>query len=103
MRRTVLSVAAAMACPAWRRAAPGGEGRPDRAAVRITCPARPGERMGAEMGIEHINAQGGVKALGGAKLKLVIIDCGDTTEKAKNAAQRMVAQETDLVAAPAPI
>src|SRR5258705_11760957 len=54
--------------------------------------------MGAEMGIEHINAQGGIKSLGGAKLKLVVIDCGDTTEKAKNAAQRMVAQETDLVA-----
>ena len=46
-----------------------------------------------------INAQGGVKALGGAKLKLVVLDSGDTTEKAKNAAQRMVAQETDLVAA----
>jgi len=56
-------------------------------------------KMGAEMGIEHINAQGGIKALGGAKLKLVVIDCGDTTEKAKNAAQRMVAQEPDLVAA----
>src|SRR5437588_8547503 len=51
------------------------------------------------MGIEHINAQGGIKSLGGAKMKLVVIDCGDTTEKAKNAAQRMVAQETDLVAA----
>ena len=31
--------------------------------------------------------------------KLVVLDCGDTTEKAKNAAQRMVAEETDLVAA----
>src|SRR6202042_1591543 len=63
--------------------------------------ARPGTvmREGAEMAVEHINAQGGVKSLGGAKLKLVVIDCGDTTEKAKNAAQRMVAQETDLVAA----
>ena len=63
--------------------------------------ARPGAvmRMGAEMAIERINAQGGVKALGGAKLKLVLLDSGDTTEKAKNAAQRMVAQETDLVAA----
>src|SRR5258708_29766874 len=56
---------------------------------------------GAEMAVEHINAQGGVKALGGAKLKLVVLDCGDTTEKAKNAAQRMVAQEPDLVAASA--
>jgi branched-chain amino acid transport system substrate-binding protein len=63
--------------------------------------ARPGAvmRMGAEMAVERINAQGGVKALGGAKLKLVVLDCGDTTEKAKNAAQRMVAQEPDLVAA----
>jgi branched-chain amino acid transport system substrate-binding protein len=63
--------------------------------------ARPGQvmRMGAEMAIEHINGQGGVKALGGARLRLVVLDSGDTTEKAKNAAQRMVAQETDLVAA----
>src|SRR3954463_5367322 len=63
--------------------------------------ARPGSvmRMGAEMGIDHVNAAGGVKALGGAKLKLVVMDCGDTVEKSKNAAQRMVAQETDLVAA----
>ena len=63
--------------------------------------ARPGAvmRMGAEMAIDHINAAGGVKALGGAKLKLVVLDSGDTTEKAKNAAQRMVSQETDMVAA----
>jgi len=63
--------------------------------------ARPGAvmRMGAEMAVADINAQGGIKALGGAKLKLVVLDSGDTTEKAKNAAQRMVAQETDLVAA----
>lgn len=63
--------------------------------------ARPGQvmRMGAEMAIDHINAQGGIKAMGGAKMKLVVLDSGDTTEKAKNAAQRMVAQETDLVAA----
>lgn len=63
--------------------------------------ARPGQvmRMGAEMAIEDINAQGGVKALGGAKLKLVVIDSGDTTEKAKNSAQRMVAEQKNLVAA----
>jgi len=63
--------------------------------------ARPGNvmRHGAEMAIDHINAQGGVKALGGVRLGLSVIDCGDTTEKAKNAAQRMVAQQTDLVAA----
>ncbi len=61
--------------------------------------ARQGDLMlkGAEMAIDDINAQGGIKALGGAKLKLVVIDAGDSIEKAKNAAQRMVAQETDLV------
>jgi branched-chain amino acid transport system substrate-binding protein len=56
-------------------------------------------RMGAELGVEHINEQGGIKSMGGAKLKLVLLDAGDSTEKAKNAAQRMVAQEPDMVAA----
>jgi branched-chain amino acid transport system substrate-binding protein len=55
-------------------------------------------RMGAEMSVERINADGGVKALGGAKLKLVVLDCGDTAEKAKSAAQRMVAEYPDMVA-----
>lgn len=63
--------------------------------------ARPGAvmRMGAEMAVERINAEGGIKALGGAKLKLVVLDSGDSTEKAKNAAQRMVAEEPDMIAA----
>ena len=55
-------------------------------------------KMGAEMAIDDINAAGGIKALGGAKLKLVIADTGDSAEKAKNAAQRLLAQEPDLVA-----
>ena len=55
------------------------------------------EQMGAEMAIEDVNKAGGVKALGGAKLKLVLYDTGDTAEKAKNAAQRLVAQEPDVV------
>ena len=49
-------------------------------------------RMGAEMAVEGINAGGGIKSLGGAKLKLIVIDCGDTAEKAKSAAQRMVSE-----------
>src|SRR5467141_1543133 len=63
--------------------------------------ARPGTvmREGAEMAVDHINAQGGIKSLGGVKLKLFVFNARDTTEKAKNAAQRMVAQEPDLVAA----
>ncbi len=49
--------------------------------------ARPGQvmRMGAEMAVKDINAQGGIKALGGAPLKLVVVDSGDSTEKAKSA------------------
>jgi branched-chain amino acid transport system substrate-binding protein len=63
--------------------------------------ARQGQlkKMGAEMAIAEINAQGGIKALGGAKLQLLTFDAGDSAEKAKNAAQRMIAQEPDLVAA----
>jgi branched-chain amino acid transport system substrate-binding protein len=61
--------------------------------------ARQGQvmRVGAEMAIEHINAAGGVAALGGAPLELVVFDAGDSVERAKNAAQRMVAEEPDLV------
>src|ERR1043165_2981642 len=54
-------------------------------------------QMGAEMGIDEINEKGGIKALGGAKMKLVLADAGDSAEKAKNAAQRLVSQEPDLV------
>ena len=98
----MLPAAAALmlnAAPAWAQ-------NPSEVKVGLLVPlsgiyARPGAvmRMGAEMAIEDINAQGGIKALGGAKLQLVVLDSGDTTEKAKNAAQRMVAQEADLVAA----
>jgi branched-chain amino acid transport system substrate-binding protein len=55
------------------------------------------ERMGAEMAIDNINKSGGIKSLGGAKMKLVILDTGDSAEKAKNAAQRLVAQNPDVV------
>ena len=61
--------------------------------------ARQGEvmRVGAEMAIDHINAQGGIAALGGRAVELVVFDTGDSVERAKNAAQRMVAEEPDLV------
>jgi branched-chain amino acid transport system substrate-binding protein len=55
------------------------------------------ERMGAEMAIDDINNAGGIKSLGGAKVKLVVLDTGDSAEKAKNAAQRLVSQNPDVV------
>lgn len=63
--------------------------------------ARPGEvmKMGAELGVEDVNAAGGIQCLGGAPLELVVIDSGDSVEKAANAAQRMVADYPDLVGA----
>jgi branched-chain amino acid transport system substrate-binding protein len=63
--------------------------------------ARQGQvmRIGAEMAVEHINAQGGIAALGGAPLELVVVDTGDSVERAKNAAQRMVADHPDMVGA----
>ena len=54
------------------------------------------EQMGARMAVDDVNNAGGIKALGGAKLKLIEFDAGDSAEKAKDAAQRMVAQEPDL-------
>ena len=53
--------------------------------------------MGAKAAIEDINKAGGIKSMGGAKLQLVVADAGDNIEKAKSAAQRLIAQEPDLV------
>ncbi|HEX9843013.1 MAG TPA: ABC transporter substrate-binding protein [bacterium] len=54
-------------------------------------------KLGAEMAVDEVNSSGGIKSLGGAKLELIIVDAGDSAEKAKNAAQRLISQEPDLV------
>ena len=61
--------------------------------------ARQGQliQMGAEMAVDEINQKGGIKALKGAKMRLIVADAGDSAEKAKNAAQRLISQEPDLV------
>lgn len=63
--------------------------------------ARQGQvmKIAAETAVEDINAKGGIQALGGAPLALAVFDTGDSVERAKNAAQRMVADEPDLVGA----
>jgi branched-chain amino acid transport system substrate-binding protein len=55
------------------------------------------EKMGANLAIDDVNNAGGIKALGGAKLKLIELDTQDSAEKAKDAAQRMIAQYPNLV------
>jgi branched-chain amino acid transport system substrate-binding protein len=63
--------------------------------------ARQGEvmKLAADLAIKTINEQGGIKSMNGAKLKLVVFDAGDSVEKAKNTAQRMVADSPNLVVA----
>jgi len=61
--------------------------------------ARQGQllRMGTDMAMEEINANGGIKSLGGAKVEVISADAGDSTEKAKNAAQRLLADQPELI------
>lgn len=99
-RRTL--AAGLVALTAWPGAA---RAEPSEVKVGMVVPlsgpwARQGQliRLGAEMAIEEINAGGGLGALGGAKMRLVAVDAGDSTEKAKNAAQRLVSQEPNLTA-----
>jgi branched-chain amino acid transport system substrate-binding protein len=97
-----LTVAVAIAAAAMT--VPVSAQQPKEVEVALIVPlsgpwARQGvlERMGAEMAIDDINKSGGIKALGGAKMKLIVSDAGDSAEKAKNAAQRLVAQDPDVV------
>lgn len=103
-RRNALLLAATSIClaqmpsPVWAQAT----GKPIQVALiaPMTGPwARQGQLMlkGAELAIKDINGAGGVKKLGGRPLELVVFDTGDSAEKAKNAAQRMVSQYPDLV------
>ncbi|HSR76456.1 MAG TPA: ABC transporter substrate-binding protein [Xanthobacteraceae bacterium] len=96
---TIATAVAAVAAPA-----PAAAQQPKDVEVALVVPlsgpwARQGqlERMGAEMAIDDINKSGGIKSLGGAKMKLILLDTGDSAEKAKNAAQRLVAQNPDVV------
>ena len=94
---TIAAMAALWALPATAQ-------NPKEVKVAVAVPisgpwARNGELhvKGAQQAVEDINAQGGVRALGGAKLKLIVVDTGDSAEKAKNAAQRMLSADPDLV------
>ncbi|HTW53631.1 MAG TPA: ABC transporter substrate-binding protein [Stellaceae bacterium] len=98
-RRTVLGLmgAAALAKPYVARAA---DEIPIAMLVPLSGPwAEQGilEKAGAEMAIDDVNNAGGIKAMGGAKLKLLSIDTGSTAETAKDAAQRMVSDNPNLI------
>lgn len=101
-RRTALALggAAAASVAAGRARA---QGQPAEVKIAMLVPlsgpwARSGilEKMGAEMAVDDVNKAGGIKALGGAKLRLLQYDTQDSAEKAKDAAQRMVSEHPDL-------
>ena len=98
-RRTAMGLmgAAALARP---RLAAAADDIPIALLVPLSGPwAEQGilERAGAEMAIDDINSAGGIKSLGRAKLKLLAVDTGATAETAKDAAQRMISQNPDLM------
>ena len=53
-------------------------------------------QLGAKMAVDDINAQGGIKSLGGAKMRLISADAGESTETAVSAAKKLVADNPDL-------
>ncbi len=96
-RTTIVVLTLALVAPAlFIRPAPAAED----VKIALVAPlsgrwARQGQlkKMGAEMAIEEINSQGGIKALGGAKIVLREGDAGDSVEKAVSAAQRLLTRE----------
>jgi branched-chain amino acid transport system substrate-binding protein len=95
----------ALACAAGLMAAAGGlHAQPKDVEIAIidglTGPfSANGSRVikGAEMAAEEINAAGGIKSLGGARIKLIIADAGARPDDASNAAQRVIASNPDIV------
>ncbi len=103
-RRTALGLGLATGAAAIAPRRARAQAAPKEVKIAMLVPlsgpwARQGilEKFGAELAIDDINKAGGIKSLGGAKLTLLQYDTGDSAEKAKDAAQRMIAQEPDLV------
>jgi branched-chain amino acid transport system substrate-binding protein len=102
-REALVGLGAALATAKTFAQPPGGNG-PVKLGVIVPLSgpwARQGNTMqaAAKLAAEHINRDGGIKALGGAPVELVVFDTGDTVERAKNAAQRMVAEHPDMAGA----
>jgi branched-chain amino acid transport system substrate-binding protein len=94
------TAALALSAPAILRAQGGGDLKIAMLSEQTGLMARTGTmlKVGAELAVEDINKAGGVKSLGGRKLALVVEDVGDSIERARSAAQRLVAQHPDAIA-----
>ncbi len=99
-RRAALAIfCAASACAALAQPAKPPAEVKLAVVVPLSGPwARNGELhlKGAQLAADQINAAGGIQALGGARIRLISGDAGDSTEKAKNAMQRILSQNPDL-------
>lgn len=49
-------------------------------------------RNGLELAVERLNASGGIKSMGGAKIKLIVADATSAPTAAATAAQRLISQ-----------
>ena len=54
-------------------------------------------KNGLDLAVDQLNAAGGIKALGGAKIKLIVADATSTPTAAATAAQRLIAQNNVVV------
>jgi len=80
-------------------AAPTAKALPDEIVVGVVQPltgsfavfGKEGQ-IGAELAIKHINEAGGIKSMGGIKLKLVVEDAGGTADSAKLATESMISK-----------
>jgi len=90
----------ALSMPSIARARAGGDIKIAMLSENSGLMARTGNmlKIGAEMAVEDVNKAGGIKALGGRRLQLVVEDVGDSIERARSAAQRLVSQHPDVVA-----
>lgn len=52
----------------------------------------------ANLAMDEINAAGGIKALDGAQIELVVYDCESDSDKCKATAERLFAENPDVVA-----
>src|SRR5882724_11826896 len=101
-RRTFLTAAAAFAgvaaCPALLRA----QGKTIKVGVISPVTGALAEvgqdcRLGAQLAAEAINAAGGIKSLGGARLELLLADSETKVEVARSEADRLIGAGAQLL------
>lgn len=56
-----------------------------------------GQRRGAQMAVEYINSQGGIKSMGGAKLELLLGDSQTSAEVGRSEADRLIKEGAKVI------